>query len=143
MAELGPDAVVEFINTQVSYKPGWRFEASHIPDREVIRLVVQWTAADSRRPRRAVPLVSMHEIHTMLLEDQRAIENFVHFTVRKAEMHEVDEWLVIAGRAPFDPHGEKERSPERLGAKPDYELWDVFATTERQYWRGIPLRSVE
>lgn len=95
----------------INYKDGWTFRLESpignawsdwwsMPD-----LVVEFPIADSRGRLSAkdLKLVMRFDVPTFEADSSAALEWFRSCLVR-AETHEVDEWLTVGGRRPFDPH---------------------------------------
>ena len=89
---------------RVTYKPGYvlRLERHDVDDLTVLK--VDFVAQDATNPRRTIPIRFQEAIPVEYLRSEEHFVRLVREKLRMMELHELDEWLQLDGRAPFYPH---------------------------------------
>jgi hypothetical protein len=92
----------------LEYKPGWRFEVRsdpRRPDDPWALLVTIDDQLDARDPHgRRITLLHQSPVPCHLPDEPDVWLEFVRHSITLADAHERDEWFVVDGERPFDPH---------------------------------------
>jgi len=93
--------------TRFTYKPRWHFRvfpASHgLFSANALQITMH--TQDVNWPHGLVPVVgtvAIPEALPVMTDDQ--VMEWLREQIRRVELHEVDEWFKVDGKAPFDPH---------------------------------------
>jgi hypothetical protein len=90
------------------YKPGWRFEIrcdEWRPDDPWALLITIDDQLDARDPGgRRIRLLHQRPIPCYLPDEPDRWLRFLRDAIAAADAHERDEWFVVNGERPFDPH---------------------------------------
>jgi len=108
---MTPERAAELLG-QVTYRPGWTFQARTPPfgdprDREVLTFAIRARVPDAETGR----VGRVEHLHQVLIgplqDDEQGCELFaqqVFECLLRVERHEAGEYFKFAGAKPFDPH---------------------------------------
>jgi hypothetical protein len=98
------------IVSRVTYKPRWRLGVwdQSPPYHQHAVLYVTYFAPNALCPENEVPLMLLEAFSLERLETlpDEYILREIYRLVRRAELHELDEWLKVDGKCVTDPHPE-------------------------------------
>lgn len=89
---------------RLRYKPGSTIEVREHSAYTML-LVVTQTLPDAEGVSKEPIMVRLSEAIPPMIEEPEHALDFVREVIRKAEMHEIDEWLRFDGKRPHEPHG--------------------------------------
>ena len=94
---------IEHILFRVSYKPGWTIRAMQ-GTFEGVKVQILAQVVDSYNPEATVCLDVWSTLPPIQDEDQFLL--WLAWRLKQIEIHEMQEWFKLDGRAVFDPHAE-------------------------------------
>jgi hypothetical protein len=111
---------VQDILKRITYKPGWKIEASRIEKGvrpsvsfigwERVTILVTSEIEDASNPKinhiTLCRYTSLQDYDIERLSDEEVIRYFIHRAIWEMEQHEYHEWFKFDGICVFDPHPE-------------------------------------
>ena len=89
-------------STEFRYKPGWQMHYTFDALRDTGYLHLAWSVPDAYHPERMTQVVSTSAIDPR--SSPHLLQAQVYEAIKTAEQHEIDEFFLVDGVRPYDPH---------------------------------------
>lgn len=97
-------AEVKAVVESITYKPGWKIEATYDKWSDSVMFEVRWMTDDSYHPERRIQVAMAERYPINIFRSPATVIDIVRGLIHRAEKHESDEWLRVDGVLFHDPH---------------------------------------